>query len=186
MKKVEKAVCWICNDEHDSATAAKKCESKGLMVPHFKIGDTVTYQAYLGSDRDGPYHEKRTGTVIDILFPVPPKYVRAGHALLHTYQVSYLVRVGKRESNSSTHYFDEENIELLQITKTVEAVGEASMFFEDGAYINEGLDPNKHRSRRTIVTSWNDYVAEIERRNPQLKDRLAGFTAKLHEFDCLD
>lgn len=185
MKKVEKVVCWICNKEYGGATDAKKCESRGLVVPYFKIGDTATYQVYLGSDRDGAYHEKRTGVVIDILFPVPLKYFRAGYSLLHTYQVSYLVRTGKRE-NDSAHYFDEENIELLQTTKMIDIVDEARMFFEDGVYINEGLDLNTHRSRRNIVTSWSDYVAEIGRRNPQLKDRLAGLTTKLSEFGCLD
>lgn len=186
MKKVEKMVCWICNNEHDSATAAKECEAKGLMTPYFKIGDTVQYQAWLGSDRDGSYHEKQTGTVIDILFPVSPKHYRAGHILGHRYQVSYLVRVVERESKSEDQFFNQENIKLLQTLKTVEVVGEAAMFFEDGAYIDGALNTNMRRSRRTIVTSWADYVADVIRRNPQLKNRLVALTARFRSSNSID
>lgn len=185
MRKVEKVVCWICNTEHDNETAAEECESKGLMVPYFKIGDTVAYQANLGSDRDGSYSEKRVGTIIDILFPMLSKYHRTGYALLHTYQVSYLVRVARGESESS-EFFDQRNIDLLQTLRTVEVVSEANMFFEDGkTYIHQGLDPYT-RSRRVIVTSWHDYVTKTVQRSPQLNKRLADFTPKLHELGCLD
>lgn len=184
MKKVEKFVCPICHEKHDNETAAKKCESRGFTVPYFKIGDMVTYQVDLGSDRDGPYYGKRTGMVIDILFPVPPEYSGTGHTLKHTYRVSYLVRVTERESESSDQFFDQEHIDLLQTVKTVEVVSEANMFFEDGSYI-EGLSPNPLRSRRTVVTSWYDYVAEIKRRNPQLRTRLARFTVEIRRLGCL-
>lgn len=178
MKKVEKSVCWICNSEYADAGRAEKCESKGLVVPHFKIGDAVTHKAYVGRDMDGKHYEEKTGTVIDVLFPVPG----ARCALSHEYQVSYLVRGD--DQNFGIHYFDEDHIEPLQITRTVAVVREDRMFFENSNI--ENPDPGVHRSRRVIVTSWNDYVAEIERRNPQLKDRLARLTVELRTLDCLD
>lgn len=184
MKKIEKAVCWICKDEYNEAVDANKCEKNGLIVPYFKIGDTATYQAYLGSDRDGSNYDGRTGTVIDILFPIPPNYYNVGHALLHKYQVSYLIN--RRASESSTQFFAEKSIKLLQIIKTIEVVDEASMFFADGTYINEQLNINTHRSKRTVVTNWDAYVMNIVRRNPQLQERLKNFTARLRKLDCLD
>ena len=185
MKKIEKAVCWICNHEYESVTEAKKCEAKGLMAPYFMIGDTITYQKCLGSDRDGPNYTKRTGTIIDILFPVPQKKYLYGHALSHKYHASYLV---KCESSVSwdNQFFNQENIELLQILRTVEVVSETSMFFEDGTYISGESDPKTNRSRRTVVMNWDDYVSEIKRRNPQLKDRLIGLTKRLRGLGCLD
>lgn len=186
MKKVEKSVCWICKSEYDSDFAANEDEARGILVPYFKIGDTINYQACLGSDRYGSHRKNRTGTVLDIWFPVPSKYYRGEYALLHTYQVSYLVRMAKYESGSGERFFDQENIELLQTIKMVEVVSEVSAFFDDGTHIDARLDANTCRLRMTSVTNWDDYVTEVVRRNPQLKDRLTGFTAKLRELNCLD
>lgn len=183
MKKVKKAVCWICLDEYDSVAAAKKCEAKGFVTPYFKIGDTVTYQKYLGSDKDGPYHEKRIGKVLDILFP-EPSFDSNGPALHHGYQVSYLVRTQKHESGD--RFFDQEHIELLQTLRTVEVVREASMFFADGVRVGFYPDTPRSRRRRTVVAHWADYVADVVRRNPQLRDRLNAFTKKLRKLDCIE
>lgn len=148
------------------------------MVPYFKIGDTVKYETYCETDR--------AGTIIDILLPVPPIYVRIGRALTHAYHVSYLVRIIRQENRGETGYFfDNKDIEFLRTLNTVEVVREGVMFFEDGQSFDEAFGPYYHRSRRTFVTSWDEYVAEVERRNPQLKDRLTRFTAKLRELNCL-
>jgi hypothetical protein len=183
MKKVERFKCWICNKEYGDIADAKGCEANGIMTPYFKIGDMVKYQTNVGSDRDGSYYADRSGKIIDILFPVPPEYLSIGHVLMHEYDVSYLVRrvIEKHESESSNQFFDQEKIELLQAVKSIEVVDENSMFFEDGIKIDDG-----NRLRRTVVTSWPHYVAEVVRRNPQLKNRLRAFTVKLKKLRCIE
>lgn len=160
--------CSVCGRQHHDEDQVKQCESNGLMLPYFKIGDQVTFQVNIGSDRDGPYYKKYTGTITKILFP---KSINRAF-FDHDYQVSYLVDVVKQEQR----YFNEDPVQNLLVT-------EASMFFENEDYINAMGSPNTHRSRRNIVMSWSNYLAMVSSDNPQDMD---GFRTTLEEFGCLE
>jgi hypothetical protein len=162
MKKVQKFSCWICGDEFDEKADAAKCERKGLSLPRFKIGDTVWFRIHVGYMPD-------YGEIIDILFPDP-----RGEGLAHWYEVRYLIRVTRRQSDKEP-VFDQERIELLQTIRGHEEVPEGMI-----------EDVIRDKKNGPIVRSWDEYVAGIVRKNRGLKERLERFTAHLRKAGKLD
>ncbi len=184
--------CWICEEAHDSVAEAKKCEARGLVVPSFKIGDTVMYAGEdgVGEDVDGGYHERKVGTVLDLLFPEPEGLLR------HDYAVSYLVRMIRRGCpKAHEKFFEEGKIEFLRTARTVEVVHEGGFINPDRRFcatskllrIGKGKTPIRlSHPRTTVVFRWESYVANVVRRNPQLEDRLQRLTPHIRGRGSLD
>lgn len=188
MKNVQKIACWICAEEYDTTSSAQKCEAKGIILPHHKIGDLIRYQLCTGSDRDGGYYEDRKGIIQDILLPFP----KGNHShLSHDYQIFYIVRKTWREVpyKDEEKFFDSKNIELFQVITTTDIVYEGNVYIDvnikDPSLKLTIRDQDK-RARRISVTSWAQYIAAVAQDNPQLSKRLYDFTEHLKKIDCLD
>lgn len=209
MKHARVFVCGICGRHKDSEVAAKHCEAWGYTLPYFKIGADIRFRQDLGEG----YSRDRTGQVIDILFPSP---LVDGHGqwyvMGHSYQVAYLVHVTDTFDERRDDFFGMEDNVLFMTLKTLMVVQESAMFFKGEATVTlgylkkavqhereerEALDRARFSNlrgevgaddgpKRTVVTSWADYVKEIVAQNPGLQDRLEKFTAALREHKCLD
>lgn len=183
MRTVQKFVCWICKNEYATEAEALNCVAKGIAYPLFKIGDKVTYQKFLGEDRDGAHYANNVGGVIDILFPEVREYSRGGFALLHNYNVAYLVAIRKRGVELHPVFFDRESNQTLRILDNTEIVYEGNMVTQDGRLIRP---TSSAALANAVATRWEDYAERIVTANPSLEGLVARFSEELRSRGCLD